>query len=153
MVVCAVVAAVIVAAFAPFVPGHGGLRAVYDRTLGYQAGRGSPFSIWGQYPGLVDVWTAVKALAVAFAVAVAFLPRGQRGKTPVQVAALGAAVLVALQLAAAHWFYLYVVWFTPFVLVALFARYSDGPPAPATADAEGASAEPGSPLERMPSFA
>jgi hypothetical protein len=121
-VVAVVIALVVVASFAPFVPGHGGLRAVYDRTLGYQAGRASPFSIWGQHPGLVDVWTAVKVLAVAFAAAVAFVPRG-RDKTPVQVAALGAAVLVGLQLAVSHWFYLYVVWFAPFVLVALFARY------------------------------
>jgi hypothetical protein len=30
-----------------------------------------------------------------------------------------------LQLAVAHWFYLYIVWFAPFVLVALFARYGD----------------------------
>jgi hypothetical protein len=151
LVVSAVIAAVIVAAFAPFIPGHGGLRAVYDRTLGYQAGRGSPFSIWGQYPGLNGLWTAVKALAVAFAIAVAFLPRGARGKTPVQVAAFGAAVLVALQLAVSHWFYLYIVWFAPFVLVALFARYSDAPePAP---DPAGPSAEASSGLERMPSFA
>jgi hypothetical protein len=114
-----VLVGVLVAAFAPFVP-HDGLREMYDRTLGYQAGRASPFSIWGQHAGLADVWTAVKVLAVAVALAVAFVPRR---KTPVQVAALGAAVLIVLQLAAAHWFYLYVVWFTPFVLVALFASY------------------------------
>jgi hypothetical protein len=125
----AVVALVVVAAFVPFIPGHGGVRAVYDRTLGYQAGRGSPFSIWGQYGSLAWVWTAVKVLAVAFAVAVAFVPRG-REKTPVQVAALGAAVLVGLQLAVSHWFYLYVVWFAPFVLVALMARYEEEAPAP-----------------------
>jgi len=50
------------------------------------------------------------------------------------VAALGAAVLVALQLAAAHWFYLYIVWFLPFVLVALLgraaARAQPAPPPP-----------------------
>ena len=129
-VVLAVIALVIVAAFVPFVPGHGGLRALYDRTLGYQAGRASPFSIWGQHPGLVGLWTAVKVLAPAFAVAVAFVPRG-RDRTPVQVAALGAAVLVGLQLAVSHWFYLYVVWFAPFVLVALFARYDDAAAGPA----------------------
>jgi hypothetical protein len=128
-IMCAVVALVVVAAFVPFIPGHGGLRAVYDRTLGYQAGRASPFSIWGQYGSLAWLWTAVKVLAVAFAVAVAFVPRG-RDKTPVQVAALGAAVLVGLQLAVSHWFYLYVVWFAPFVLVALFARYHGETPAP-----------------------
>jgi hypothetical protein len=134
-VMAAVIALVLVAAFVPFIPGHGGLRAVYDRTLGYQAGRASPFSIWGQHPGLLDVWSAVKVLAVAFAVAVAFVPRG-RDKTPVEVAALGAAVLVGLQLAVSHWFYLYVVWFAPFVLVALFARYDDALPEPEQAPHE-----------------
>jgi hypothetical protein len=128
-----VIALVIAVSFAPFIP-HGGLRAVYDRTLGYQAGRASPFSIWGQYGSLAWVWTAVKVLAVGLAVAVAFVPRGPR--TPVQVAALGAAVLVALQLAVSHWFYLYVVWFTPFVLVALFALYRGGEPSPEPGAAE-----------------
>jgi hypothetical protein len=121
LIVTLVVVAVVVAAFAPFVPGHGGLRAVYDRTLGYQAGRGSPFSIWGQYGSLDWLWTVVKGAAVGFGLLVAFVPRG--GKTPVQVAALGAAVLIVLELAVSHWFYLYVVWFTPFVLAALFAPY------------------------------
>ena len=37
------------------------------------------------------------------------------------MAALGAAVLIAVQLTATHWFYLYIVWFVPFVLVALLA--------------------------------
>ena len=127
LVVAGVAALTIVAAFAPFVP-HDGLREVYDRTLGYQAGRASPFSIWGQHAGLVDVWTAVKVLAAALAVAVAFVPRH---KTPVQVAALGAAVLIGLQLAVSHWFYLYVVWFAPFVFVALFAAYRGDERSPA----------------------
>jgi hypothetical protein len=131
-VVSLVLAVVVVAAFAPFIP-HGGLRAVYDRTLGYQAGRPSPFSIWGQHGGWSDVWTAAKALVVAFALAVAFVPRV---KTEVQVAALGAAVLVALELVASHWFYLYIVWFAPLVFVALFALYrGDGPAAHTPAEA------------------
>ena len=36
-------------------------------------------------------------------------------------------VLIAVQLAATHWFYLYVVWFVPFALVALFAAHGAGP--------------------------
>jgi len=44
-----------------------------------------------------------------------------------QVAALGAAVLIATQLVAIHWFYLYIVWFAPFVLVALFGEYETRP--------------------------
>jgi hypothetical protein len=50
---------------------------------------------------------------------------------------LGAAVLIAVQLAATHWFYLYVVWFVPFVFVALFASQRVArPEAPAPAEAE-----------------
>jgi hypothetical protein len=132
-VMSAIVVLVVAGSFAPFVP-HVGIRGVYDRTLGYQAGRGSPFSIWGQHGGLHDLWTALKVLTLDFAVAIAFVPRR---KTPVQVAALGAAVLIALQIVAAHWFYLYIVWFTPFVLVALFALHRE----PHAADAEPAAEE------------
>ena len=121
IVFSAVLVAVVVAAFAPFVP-DGGPRELYDRTLGYQVGRDSPFSIWGQHDSLAPLWTAVKGAAIGLALLVAFVPRR---KTPVQVAALGGAVLVALQVAASHWFYLYVVWFLPFALVAFFGRYGE----------------------------
>jgi hypothetical protein len=108
---------VVAAVVLPFLP-DGGLRDLYDTTLGFHAGRPSPFSVWGQEPGLDWLHTAVKVAAAGLALAVAFVPRE---RDTVQVAALGAAVLVALQLTAVHWFYLYVVWFTPFVLLALFA--------------------------------
>jgi Glycosyltransferase family 87 len=107
----------------PFVP-DGGLRELYDRTIGYQAGRGSPFSVWGQVDGLDWLQTAVKAAAVGLALLVALVPRRPDAR---QVAALGAAVLIALQLAVTHWFYLYVVWFLPFVLVAIFGAYRERP--------------------------
>jgi len=111
-------AAVTLAAFAPFLP-HDGIRGLWDRTLGYQAGRDSPFSLWGQHPGLDWLHTAVDVGAVGLALLVAFVPRGRR--TTAQIAALGAAVMIALQLCATHWFYLYVPWFAPLVLVALLA--------------------------------
>ena len=41
------------------------------------------------------------------------------------VAALGAAVLIALQLGITHWFYLYIVWFFPLVMVALLGAYPE----------------------------
>ena len=106
----------------PFVP-DGGLRELYDRTLGYQAGRPSPFSVWGQEPSLEWLQTAVKIGAVVLAVAVAFYPRR---KSPRQVAALAAAVIIAIELAATHWFYLYVVWFAPLFLVAAMGAYQGG---------------------------
>ena len=111
----------------PFVP-DGGLREIYDRTVGYQAGRPSPFSIWGQVESLAWLQTVVKVAAAGLALLVAFFPRrlSERG-----TAALGAAVLIAVQLTATHWFYLYIVWFLPFVLVAIFGAYLERTPAPA----------------------
>ncbi len=53
---------------------------------------------------------------------VAFVPE-RRG--PVEVAALGAAVIIALQLAANYWLYPYIVWFFPLVIVALFAGHPE----------------------------
>lgn len=104
----------------PFVP-DGGLRELYDRTVGYQAGRPSPFAIWGQLE-LGPLHTIVKVAAVGLALVVAFFPRRPTAR---QVAALGAAVVIAVQLAATHWFYLYVVWFVPFALVAVLGAYRE----------------------------
>ena len=109
----------------PFVP-DGGLRELYDRTIGYQAGRPSPFSIWGQEPSLDWLQTVAKVSAIGLALLVAVVPRV---KSPAQTAALAGAVLIALQVAVTHWFYLYVVWFAPLVLVALFAPLRETPPA------------------------
>ena len=101
----------------PVLP-DGGLRELYDRSLGYQASRGSPLSLWGQAPSLDPLQTLSKLFAVGLAVAVFFVPRT---RTPVQVAALAAAVLIAVQVTANHWFYPYAVWFAPLVLTAVFA--------------------------------
>lgn len=92
-----------------------GLATFWERTIANQADRSSPFSIWGQ-TGLEGLHTAVKLGAVALAVLVAFLPRW---RTLPRVAALAAAVLIATQLTAEHWFYLYIVWFLPPLLLAL----------------------------------
>ncbi len=101
----------------PFIP-DGGLSELYDRTLGYQAARNSPFSVWGQAPSLEFLQPAVRVGAVALALGVAFHPRR---KSVIQIAALAVAVTIAVQLTAAHWFYFYVLWFLPFALVASFA--------------------------------
>jgi hypothetical protein len=108
-------AALAAVAMAPVAFGDG-LHTFYDRTLAFQADRDSPFSIWGLYdlPGR----SLVLAAALVLAVVVAFVPRR---RDPVTVAALGAATLIALQLALEHWFYLYLVWFLPLAFVALFA--------------------------------
>jgi hypothetical protein len=104
-------------------------RTFWDRTLGWQLDRESPFSIWdwGQYhargiPDLSVPHQVVKALVLGGALAAAFLPRR---KSPLQLAALTAALLVGFELVLTHWFYLYIPWFFPFVAIALLARDRD----------------------------
>ena len=66
----------------------------------------------------------LQGLVIAGAIAAAFVPRR---RSLVTLAALTAALLIGLELTMTHWFYLYIVWFYPFVLLALFldARSSD----------------------------
>jgi hypothetical protein len=96
-----------------------GLHTFYDRTVQFQATRPAPFSVWGLWGHLGFVQHVVQGAAVLLALADAFVPRQ---RTTVQVAALAAAVLIALQLGVTYWFYLYIVWFLPAVFVALLAR-------------------------------
>jgi hypothetical protein len=93
-----------------------GLHTLYERTISYQADRNSPFSIWGQVDGIEPVRTGIFILVGVLAIGFAFWPRD---KSLTQVAALGAALLIGAQLTAEHWFYLYIVWFYPLLLVAL----------------------------------
>ncbi|MGN6664473.1 MAG: hypothetical protein ACTHK6_09775 [Solirubrobacterales bacterium] len=95
-----------------------GLQTFYDRTIGSQAGRESPFSIWGQVPSLEPVRIALLVLTGVLSLLFAFVPKR---KSLIQLAALSAALLISLQLTLHHWFYLYIVWFFPLLLAALAA--------------------------------
>jgi len=120
----------LVAAALAFLPvaGNTDLRTFWDHTVAFQAERGSPFSIWGLYDphvGWLDkVQHAVQIAGAALAVALAFVPRR---RDIVGLAACAAAILIALQLGVTHWFYLYIPWFFPLVMLALVGRF--GPPA------------------------
>jgi Glycosyltransferase family 87 len=114
---------VVALSVAPFIP-DGGVRELYDRTIGYQASRPSPFSIWGQVDSLGWLQDLVKGAATGLAVLAAFRPTAPDLR---QIAAMGAAILIAVELTATHWFYLYIVWFVPFILVALFAAHVGAP--------------------------
>ena len=101
-------------------------RVFYDRTVGYQIGRDSPFSLWDwrQYhakglPDLHLVQRALQVLLVAGALALAWVPAPSlaacawpRSRAP---------LLVGFELVLTHWFYLYLPWFFPFVALALVA--------------------------------
>ena len=96
----------------------------WKRTVSWQVRRDSPFSIWDwrQYhAGLPDLHMLQRVLEFVLlvgAVAAYFLPRR---KSPLQLAALTAALLLGFELVLTHWFYLYLPWFFPFAAFAVLA--------------------------------
>ncbi|HET7045309.1 MAG TPA: hypothetical protein VFI37_10710 [Gaiellaceae bacterium] len=107
-------------------PGLGhALRVFWDRTVWTQVTRDSPFSLWdwGQYhaagiPDLGLVQKVLEGLLVAGAILAAFVPRR---KSPLQLAALTAALLVGFELVLTHWSWLYIPWFFPFAAIVVLA--------------------------------
>jgi hypothetical protein len=100
-------------------------RVFYNRTFASQFERESPFSIWdwGQYhadgiPDLDALQKILIPLVLVLSLALFFVPRR---KSPLQLAALTAAVLIAFELVLTHWFYLYLPWFLPFAAFAVLA--------------------------------
>jgi hypothetical protein len=97
----------------------------WEDTISYQFNRPAPFSIWGlwgdTFGGVTSslkpeqyVWEALVVLGGVLAM---IFPRGRRNV--VQVAALGGALIIGVQCCLTYWFYLYIVWFFPLVIVAL----------------------------------
>jgi hypothetical protein len=111
--------------WAPVILRHESLHTVYDRTLGFQATRIAPLSIWGLHDLRTPehVWQVAAAM---FALGAGLIPRR---RDVIGLAAIAAAVVIALQLGLSYWFYLYLVWFFPFVAVALFGRFRIPDPA------------------------
>jgi hypothetical protein len=108
----------------------GAVREFYDRTFQLQLKRASPFSLWdwGRYhasgiPDLKWVQRVLQAALVIAALAVAFVPRR---KSPLQLAALSAALLMGFEFVLTHWAALYIAWFFPFVALAVVAGYELG---------------------------
>jgi len=110
------------------------VRVFYDRTVSFQIGRDSPFSLWDwrQYhakgiPDLHLVQRVLQVLLVVGSLALAWFPRR---RSPLRLAALTGAVLVGFELVLTHWFYLYLPWFFPFVAFALVAALPGEPKPP-----------------------
>jgi hypothetical protein len=101
------------------------VRLFYERTFQVQAERSSPFSLWdwGGYgaAGLPDLGRFQRMLQVGVVVVAMVVALVPRRKSPLQLAAYSAVLLMALQLALTHWIGTYVVWFLPFVLLSMLA--------------------------------
>jgi hypothetical protein len=96
------------------------LGPFWHDSIRYQSDRDTPFSVWGLWGGLGWLQHALQGAVVALALIVCVLPRR---RSPVQVAAFAAALLIALQLVSNYWLYSYIVWFYPAVIAALFASH------------------------------
>ena len=101
------------------------LRVFWDRSISWQVGRDAPWSLWDwrQYhargiPDLHIVQRVLQALLLAGAVAAAFVPRH---KSPLQLAALTAALLAGFELVLTYWLYTYIPWFFGFAAITVLA--------------------------------
>ncbi len=105
-----------------FIPAlaHDTLHEIYQRTIEYQANRGSPFSVWGLY-GLEAGERIAEGVVFGMAILLAVIPRRS---DLVGLAAGCGAILIGSQLALEHWFYLYIPWFFPLVMLALLGRFA-----------------------------
>jgi len=102
------------------------VRVFFDRTIRWQVGRESPWSLWDwrQYhargiPDLHIVQYVLQGLLVAGALLAAFYPRV---KSPLQLAALTAALLAGFEAVQTYWLYTYIPWFFGFAAIALFSH-------------------------------
>jgi hypothetical protein len=89
-------------------------------AMSFQLGRGTLQSAW-ELLGLSPLAQVVQAATVA-GVVWATLNARRLSAEPARLAAAAAAILAALQLGAANWSYLYVVWLFPAVAFALLAE-------------------------------
>ncbi|HST17013.1 MAG TPA: hypothetical protein VLK36_05045 [Gaiellaceae bacterium] len=100
-------------------------RVFYDRTVAFQVGRESPFSIWDwrQYHarGIPDLHLVQRVLQVALVVTAIAFARWPRMRSPLRMAALTTVLLIGFEVVLTHWSYLYLPWFFPFVCLALVA--------------------------------
>jgi hypothetical protein len=111
-------------------PAHA-VRVFFDRTIRFQVGRDSPFSLWDwhQYRarGLPDLHLVQRALQAALVLGALALGWWPRRRSPLRMAALTAVLLIGFELVLTHWSYLYLPWFFPFVAMALVAQLPGAP--------------------------
>jgi hypothetical protein len=122
------------------VGGTAGLGAML-RAVSYQFTRGSLQSIWSVL-GLESLQPLAQAcvLGLGAAATVRVWREPDLARDRGRMAALAAAILIALQLSADYWAFLYLVWFIPLLCVSLFG--AEPAPAPAVAPVRAASPEP-----------
>jgi hypothetical protein len=97
-------------------------------AISYQFSRGSPQSLWSAL-GILSLQPVGEAgvLALIAGAMVRLWREPHLAEDPRRMAALSAAVLIALQLAANYWAFLYLVWVLPLLGLSLLAEPSAVP--------------------------
>ncbi|HEY3542284.1 MAG TPA: hypothetical protein VGK79_07055 [Gaiellaceae bacterium] len=102
------------------------LRVFFDRTVRWQIDRESPWSLWDwrQYHarGIPDLHIVQRVLQAALVVGALVVPFVPRRKSPLQLAALTAALLAGFQIVETYWLYTYIPWFFGFAAIALLSH-------------------------------
>jgi hypothetical protein len=113
--------------------GSGGPAAMLH-AMSYQLLRGSPQSLWSAL-GIEPIQAIAEAAALALiaGAAVRLHARPDWHRDTRRMAALAGAILIALQLAANYWAFLYLVWVVPLVSLSLL---SDPSPVVASVSAD-----------------
>ena len=97
----------------------GAAKLFYEKTLAFQGERETPWTIFTQVPELAFLKGPLQFGAILLAFVVAVFPRK---RTVRRLAAFSAALIIAFQLTVNYWFYPYVIWFAPFVFLALLVE-------------------------------
>jgi hypothetical protein len=100
-------------------------KLFYERTFGIQSTRQSPFTIFAQLPALAVLHRPLTVAVIILAFVVAVVPKK---RTIRRLAAFSAALIIAFELTLLHWFYAYIIWFEPFVFVALLLATNENTP-------------------------
>ncbi len=97
----------------------------YERTIAYQSYRESPWTIFTQVPELGPLQRLLLAATILLAFIVAVVPKK---RTIRRLAAFSAALIIAFELTVNFWFYPYIIWFAPFVFLALLTATNEKTP-------------------------
>jgi glycosyl transferase family 87 len=114
-----------------------------DSTLGYQLiqrGGGLQFSIWTFMPHVAIVARPILAAALVLLALSPMLRPGVQDAR--QHAALAAALLIGAQLLLGYWFYNYLIWFYPLLLVAVIQPSRERQDANTPTNSTGRTGEP-----------
>src|SRR5215211_368886 len=100
-------------------------KLFYEMTFVVQSTREGPFSIFAQVPALAAVHRLLEVGVILLALLVAVVPKK---RTIRRLAAFSAARIIAFQIVLLYWFYAYIVWFEPFIFVALLLATNENTP-------------------------